>query len=141
MDSTNSFLFHWHFYFSVIFPSLVASSMLLSFLHRQILLDVPQEAQRIVVRAFEYSNSYALLTKTCMAYQDPFFLQIRYLLESACKSDFPVYVSYDSHFVFFLRPCNPSIQCSVSKKASFQEIMIIKMPFVLICALVEHCCI
>ena len=71
-----------------------------------------------------------------MTYQDLFFLQIEYLVKSACKSDFLVGVSYDSQFVFVLRPCCRSIQCSASKKASYQGvmiIMIIEMPFVLIC--------
>ena len=70
-----------------------------------------------------------------MTYQDLFFLQIEYLVEIACKSEFLVFVSYDSQFVF-LRPCCRSIQYSASKKASYQGvmvIMIIKMPFVLIC--------
>ena len=71
-----------------------------------------------------------------MTYQDLFFLQIEYLVKSACKSDFLVFVSYDSQFVFVLRPCCRSIQCSASKKASYQGvmiIMIIETPFVLIC--------
>ena len=34
-----------------------------------------------------------------MTYQDLFFLQIEYLIEIACKSDFVVCVSYNSHFV------------------------------------------
>ena len=65
--------------------------------------------------------------------QDLFFLQIEYLVESSCKSDFLVCVSYDSHFAFVFHPCSQSIQYSASKKASYQAIMIIKMPFVLIC--------
>ena len=72
-----------------------------------------------------------------MTYQVLFFLQIEYLVESACKSDFLVFVSYDSKFVFVLRPCCRSIQYSASKKASYQGVMviiiIIEMPFVLIC--------
>ena len=71
-----------------------------------------------------------------MTFQDLFFLQIEYLVKSACKSDFLVFVSYDSQFVFVLRPSCRSIQRSASKKASYQGVMIIKiieMPFVLIC--------
>ena len=69
-----------------------------------------------------------------MTYQDLFFLQIEYLVESACKSGFLVFVSYDSQFVFVLRRCCRSIQYSASKKASYQGVMIItiiEMPFVL----------
>ena len=71
-----------------------------------------------------------------LPYQDLFFLQIEYLVKSACKSDFLVFVSYDSQFVFVLHPCCQSIQFSASKKASYQGvmvIMIIEIPFVLIC--------
>ena len=37
-----------------------------------------------------------------MTYQDLFFLQIEYLIEKACKSDFVVCVSYNSHFLLLL---------------------------------------
>ena len=53
-----------------------------------------------------------------MTYQDLFFLQIEYLLETAHKSDFLVCVSYDIHFDFAFRPCRRSIQYSASKKAT-----------------------
>ena len=74
-----------------------------------------------------------------MTYQDLFFLQIEYLVESACKSDFLVFASYDSHLVFVLRRCCRSIQYSASKKASYQRVVIIEMPFVLICVSVALC--
>ena len=77
----------------------------------------PQEAQRSE-GALEYSIQR-------MTYQGLFFLQIEDLVESACKSDFLVCVSNDSHFVFVFRPCRRSIQYSASKKASYQGVMII----------------
>ena len=78
--------------------------------------------------ALEYSNAWH--TKIFL------FLQIKHLVGSACKSDFLVCVSYDSHFAIVFRPCRRSIQYSASKTASYQGvmiIMIIEMPFVLIC--------
>ena len=53
-------------------------------------------------------------------------------VESACESDFLVCVSNDNHFVF-LRPYRRSNQYSASKKASYQSVIVIEMPFVLIC--------
>ena len=69
-----------------------------------------------------------------MTYQDLFFLQTKYLVESACKSDFLVCVSLQSFRFCFasLLSINP-IQYSDSKKASYQGAMIIEMTFVLIC--------
>ena len=80
-----------------------------------------QEALRIVERGLSNILTYDIPRS---------FLQIEYLTESACKSDSLVCVSYDSHCV---RPCRQSIQYSSSKKASYQGVMIIKMPFVSIC--------
>ena len=68
-----------------------------------------------------------------MTYQGFFILQVEYLVEKACKSDFLVCVSYDSHYIFVLRPCRRSIQYSASKRARYQGAMIIEMALVLIC--------
>ena len=90
---------------------------------RQPLLTQTQEAQRtysIVVRGPSDILKHDL-TRSFLS------------SDNACKSDFLLCVSYDIHFIFVLHPCHRSIQYSALKKASYQGVMIIKVPFVLIC--------
>ena len=84
----------------------------------------PQETHRIVVRGPQIFL--------------PLSFSDRISLESAYKSNFFVCISYESHFIFVLRPCRGSTKFGVTKKASYQGVMIIEMPFALICVMVHN---